>query len=108
VTTKSVSTRKFQLNNRRERYLSTEEENRLMSMLIGRRAYLRPIVILALNTGMRRGEILNLEWWQIDFSTDCHQDQERQASSHTDESDCQRDSDGSLRGQKGEVRLRKP
>jgi integrase len=61
--------RKFQLNNRRERYLSTEEENRLMSMLIGRRAYLRPIVILALNTGMRRGEILNLEWWQIDFNS---------------------------------------
>jgi integrase len=27
------------------------------------------IVILALNTGMRRGEILNLEWWQIDFSS---------------------------------------
>jgi len=61
--------RKFQLNNRRERYLSTEEENRLMSMLIGNRAYLRPIIILALNTGMRRGEILNLEWWQIDFSS---------------------------------------
>lgn len=60
--------RKFQLNNRRERYLSVEEEKRLMSMLFGRRAYLRPIVILALNTGMRRGEILNLEWWQVDFS----------------------------------------
>ena len=61
--------RKFQLNNRRERYLSVEEETRLMGMLFGRRAYLRPIVILALNTGMRRGEILNLEWWQIDFSS---------------------------------------
>jgi integrase len=61
--------RKFQLNNRRERYLSTEEENRLLSMLIGHRAYLRPIVLLALNTGMRRGEILNLEWWQVDFSS---------------------------------------
>jgi integrase len=61
--------RKFQLNNRRERYLSIEEEKRLLSMLFGNRAYLRPIIILALNTGMRRGEILNLEWWQIDFNT---------------------------------------
>lgn len=60
--------RKFQLNNRRERYLSVEEEERLMSMLFGRRLYLRPIIILALNTGMRRGEILTLEWWQVDFS----------------------------------------
>jgi integrase len=33
------------------------------------KSYLRPIVILALNTGMRRGEILNLEWWQVDFSS---------------------------------------
>jgi integrase len=61
--------RKFQLDNRRERYLSVEEETRLMSMLFGQRAYLRPIIILALNTGMRRGEILNLEWWQTDFSS---------------------------------------
>jgi integrase len=61
--------RKFQLDNRRERYLSVDEESRLMGVLFGRRAYLKPIIILALNTGMRRGEILNLEWWQIDFST---------------------------------------
>jgi integrase len=61
--------RKFRLNNRRERYLSVEEEGRLMKVLVGRRSHLRPIVILALNTGMRRGEILNLEWWQVDFST---------------------------------------
>lgn len=61
--------RKFQLDNRRERYLSVDEESRLMGVLFGRKAYLKPIIILALNTGMRRGEILNLEWWQIDFST---------------------------------------
>ena len=36
-------------------------------MLFDKRAYLRPIVILALYAGMRRGEILNLEWWQVDF-----------------------------------------
>ena len=39
-----------------------------MSALTGRRAYLRPIVVLALNTGMRRGEILGLEWKNIDLS----------------------------------------
>ncbi len=59
--------RKFKLDNQRVRYLTAEEEQRLMQVLIGRRAYLRPIFVLALNTGMRRGEILSLEWWQVDF-----------------------------------------
>jgi integrase len=30
---------------------------------------LRPIVVLALNTGMRRGEILRLRWEHVDFHT---------------------------------------
>jgi site-specific recombinase XerC len=42
--------RKFRLDNRRERYLSVDEEGRLMKVLLGRKAYLRPIIILALNT----------------------------------------------------------
>ena len=29
--------------------------------------HLRPIIIVALNTGMRRGELLNLKWKDIDF-----------------------------------------
>src|SRR5262249_2891940 len=60
--------RKFKLDNQRVRYLSADEEQRLMQVLIGRRARLRPIIILALNTGMRRGEILSLEWRQVDFN----------------------------------------
>ena len=43
-------------------------ETRLMAILVGRRAHLRSIVILALRTGMRRGEILSLRWNEVDFA----------------------------------------
>lgn len=33
-----------------------------------RSRFLRPVVILALNTGMRRGEVLSLQWTQIDLT----------------------------------------
>ena len=58
---------KLRQDNRRTRYLSANEEGRLMNALTGRRAYLLPIVNLALNTGMRRGEILSLEWNKVDL-----------------------------------------
>ncbi|HZN11506.1 MAG TPA: tyrosine-type recombinase/integrase [Blastocatellia bacterium] len=51
----------------RNRYLTPEEEGRLMSALTGSLAFLRPIVVLALATGMQRGEIYGLRWEQVDF-----------------------------------------
>jgi integrase len=52
------------------RYLKDDEEERLMGQFVGRRAHLRPIVVLALQTGMRRGEILSLRKDQVDFERD--------------------------------------
>jgi len=51
---------------RRLRYLSKEEMRRLIDACP---PHLKPIVILALNTGMRRKEILSLRWDQVNFKT---------------------------------------
>ena len=51
----------------RERYLTDDEERRLFAVLVGRRAHIRPIVVVALQTGMRQGEILGLKWEHVDF-----------------------------------------
>jgi integrase len=50
----------------KERVLTEEEEKRLIDESP---KHLRPILITALNTGMRRGEILLLKWSEIDLST---------------------------------------
>jgi integrase len=49
-------------NNKRFRYLTEEEIRRLLD---SSKSHIREIVECALNTGMRRGEILNLKWSQI-------------------------------------------
>jgi integrase len=46
------------------RFLSLEEIDLMLEYASD---HLRPILIVALNTGMRRGEILNLRWEHIDF-----------------------------------------
>jgi integrase len=51
-------------NNRRLRYLSKEEYQTLINACD---KHLRPIVITALNTGMRKGEILSLKWDNVDL-----------------------------------------
>ena len=52
---------------RRERLLSREEEERLLKACSGTRAHLRPILICALDTAMRRGEIFQLRWKDVDL-----------------------------------------
>jgi len=51
-------------NNRRLRFLSIEECQRLIECC---HKDLKPIVVVALNTGMRRSEIFNLKWEQVDL-----------------------------------------
>ena len=50
---------------KRLRYLSEEEADRLISNC---EPYLKPVVITALNTGMRSGEIRSLTWDRVDLN----------------------------------------
>ena len=59
--------RKFKGEVRRKRYLLPDEEARLMQALVERRAHLQLILMIALHTGMRRGEILRLRKRDLDF-----------------------------------------
>src|SRR5262245_58771984 len=61
-----ASVRLFQENNARNRCLSADEEERLIAALPDR---LRCLVIVALHTGMRRGELRGLQWQDVDFAT---------------------------------------
>jgi integrase len=51
-------------NNRRLKFLSVEE---CRALIDASDSHLKPIIITALNTGCRKGEILSLEWKHIDL-----------------------------------------
>jgi len=52
--------------NTRERVLTADEEDRLLAAAV---PHLRPLIVLALDTGMRRGEILKLRREHVNFTT---------------------------------------
>src|SRR5258706_4869817 len=70
--------RKLKEPSGRLRYLSDEERERLLAKCrASRDPLLYPIVLLALATGMRRGEIMGLRWSDIDW------DRQRAILQHT-------------------------
>jgi integrase len=56
--------RLFKIDNSRLRYLTDKEYSDLLNISC---EPLRSIIVIGVNTGMRRGEILNLKWQDIDF-----------------------------------------
>jgi integrase len=51
----------------RNRVLTFEEESRLLAVCTGPRKHLKPILICALDTAMRRGEIFKMKWREVNF-----------------------------------------
>jgi|SRR5262245_11526177 len=62
LTVKSLRT-----DNKRKRYMTFDEQDRLLAVCVGRRAHLRDIILVAVNTGLRLSELLRLHAWQIDL-----------------------------------------
>ncbi len=62
-----VSLKPIKEDNRRERILTREERTRLLHALREKRfSDIRLIVLIAMYTGMRRGEILSMKWENVD------------------------------------------
>ena len=57
------------VRNERSRRLMEGEEVRLLAACdIGRTTWMKPLIVLALETGMRRGELLDLKWTEVNLS----------------------------------------
>jgi integrase len=56
----------LRVDNRRLRFLNTDEVHRLLSAVDPR---IKPIIVAALHTGMRRGELKSLAWKNVDLDT---------------------------------------
>ncbi|HEX5082299.1 MAG TPA: tyrosine-type recombinase/integrase [Blastocatellia bacterium] len=52
---------------KRDRVLSLEEEQRLLDACTDKRCHIKPLLVCAIDTGMRRGELLSLQWSDIDL-----------------------------------------
>lgn len=52
---------------KRDRVLTRSEEDRLLSVCIGKREHLRALIIAAADTGCRRGELFSLKWSDVDL-----------------------------------------
>lgn len=59
--------KKLREQNILERYLTPEEEISLLTACKGHYEYMKPIIQFALNTGMRKEEILSLTWKCVNF-----------------------------------------
>lgn len=54
---------------KRDRLITFGEELALYSAAIGRLAYIGPVITVLVDTGMRKGELLQLEWRDVDFES---------------------------------------
>lgn len=63
-TNRLIKVKKFKEKQKDMKILKDEEAIRLIDSAL---PHLKPVLIVALNTGMRRGEILSLKWENIDF-----------------------------------------
>ena len=62
--------KKLPARNKRERFLTDEEEPRLFAQFSGRRSHLFPIVRFQLETGLRKSEFCQLEVEHVNLSSD--------------------------------------
>ena len=53
----------------RDRTLGFDEESRLLSVCVDKRSHLKPMLICALDTSMRRGEIFKMRWRDVSFES---------------------------------------
>jgi integrase len=59
--------RMFHPNNEVVRYLSRDQYDALIKAAENGPAYLRPLIVLAVHTALRRGNLLRLRWRQVDL-----------------------------------------